>query len=214
MIVKTPGQIRGQIGSELSGKITIQNNTDQAVQLMIKRISTSIGTGQKTWFCAGGECFEPTTERLPISIKLEPGEKLENFNSILKAGITEGFSTVKYQVYDKFNPQIFAEFELNYLIEDNNAEKALFNSNQVIINDVYPNPVSEFATVEYQLLDPESDTKIVVHSLLGSIMSEYKLRDLETNIKIHTESFNPGVYFYTLYIDGDAVMTRKLIVRN
>jgi hypothetical protein len=56
--------------------------------------------------------------------------------------------------------------------------------------------------------------KIVVHSVLGNSMGEYELSIFEKQAKILTGDLNAGIYFYTLYIDGEAVMTRKLIVKR
>jgi hypothetical protein len=45
-------------------------------------------------------------------------------------------------------------------------------------------------------------------------MGEYELPSFESQAKILTGNLNAGIYFYTLYIDGEAVMTRKLIVKR
>ncbi len=214
LMVRENTQITGAIGSELSASISITNNGSQPINIIIKRIGTTIGSGQKTWFCWGNECFEEGVSALPLSKKLEPGETVDQFKSYLKAGLAEGFSSVTYVVFDKNNPQNATEFDVTYTVDDAQEAKAIFNSRQIIINDVYPNPVTDFAIVDYKVHDLESESKIIIHSVLGSIIAEYVLQPYETNLKIKTDTYNPGVYFYTLYIDGDGVMTRKLIVHK
>ena len=159
-------------------------------------------------------CLEPEVSESTYSIEIQPGETFNGFKSILSAGLGQGYSSVRYLVFDKNNPETEVEVEVNYAIIDEAESEAMFSSRQIIINDVYPNPVSEFAIVDYAILDPESEAKIVLHSVLGSIIGEYILQPLETNLKIKADTFNPGVYFYTLYIENDGVMTRKLIIRN
>ena len=43
---------------------------------------------------------------------------------------------------------------------------------------------------------------------------EFILKPLEKELKIPTIEYNPGVYFYTLYIDGEGVITKKLVIRR
>ena len=48
----------------------------------------------------------------------------------------------------------------------------------------------------------------------GNIVGEYDLNPSETLLRIKTEDLNAGIYFYTLYLDNESVMTRKLIVKK
>ncbi len=203
----------GGIGEEIEGSIVITNTTDEILQLGIKRVDATIGTSQKTWFCVNDEC-ERTDAGSILRFDIAPGESFQGFRSYLESGLAEGYSVIRYQIYDRLNSTNEIEIEVNYNVEDSERSTAIFMSKQLIINDVYPNPVSEFAIIDYAILDPETDAKIILHSLLGSVIGEYKLQPLETNLKINADGFNPGVYFYTLYVDNDGLMTRKLIVRK
>lgn len=207
-------QVSGNLNQELTSTVNFTNTTDKVLQLMVKRMESSIGTSQSTWFCIKEECYDKTTERTPLSIRLEPGETFSGFQSRLSSGLAEGFSSVKYVAYDKNDPTKKVEFEVNYLVEDLSNTNFIFQSDQIELNDVYPNPVTDYAIIDYKVYDPELNSRIVIHSVLGSIMNEYTLQPLETNLRIRTDTYNPGVYFYTLYIDNDAVMTRKLIIHN
>ena len=212
--VSDDNSFSGPIGEEITGELAIRNISDATIQIGIKRESSNIGTGQKTWFCLNDNCLESDVDIAPLTIEIAPGETYRGFKSVLSAGLGEGYSTVTYLIFDKNNPDNEYKLEVNYAVRDVAVEKALFSSRQLILNDVYPNPVSEFAIVDYSILDPETEAKIMIHSVLGSVIGEYKLEPLETNLKVNASTFNPGVYFYTLYLENDAVMTRKLIVRK
>jgi hypothetical protein len=82
------------------------------------------------------------------------------------------------------------------------------------LHDVYPNPVSDYAYVDYKILSDRTKARIVIHNILGNSVGEYDLPLAESRIKIRTEELNAGIYFYTLYIDNEGVMTRKLVVKN
>jgi hypothetical protein len=82
------------------------------------------------------------------------------------------------------------------------------------LHDVYPNPVVDHAVVDYRILNDQVKAKIVIHNLLGNVVGEYALPSMENYVRFRTEGLSAGIYFYTLYIDNEGVMTRKLIVRK
>jgi len=67
---------------------------------------------------------------------------------------------------------------------------------------------------DYTIHNESVKAKVVIHNILGRTMSEAELPTSETKIKIQAEELATGVYFYTLYLDNNGVLTRKLIVRK
>ncbi|MDH5603666.1 MAG: T9SS type A sorting domain-containing protein [Cyclobacteriaceae bacterium] len=206
--------VTGKIGEDVTAPIVITNTSDRPVTLAIKRTETSIASTQQTWFCWDADCFDKEVEIFPYEKIINPGESVKAFTSTLRSGLVEGNSLVKYIIYDKYAPEEQVEVEINYMIKEFLHQAALFHSKDVVINDVYPNPVSEHAIIDYKITNPDVKVKVVLHSVLGSVMGEFVLEPLETIFKINAETFNPGVYFYTLYINNDGMMTRKLIVKK
>jgi hypothetical protein len=68
--------------------------------------------------------------------------------------------------------------------------------------------------VDYKILNDRIKAKLVVHNLLGNVVGEYSLPILENFVRVKTDDLSAGIYFYTLYVDDESVMTRKLIVRK
>lgn len=204
----------GSVSEEIVAPIKIRNNSDRTVYVFVKRIDDNIGSTQSTNFCWGNECFDKTVNKLPISKKIEPGEVVESFVSVLQTGLVSGFSTVKYQVYMRSNPSHVIDHEITYVVEDKERSNTLYSSEGLILNEVYPNPVKEFAFIDYQINNPDTEIKILIHNVLGSEIGEFVLNPLEKELKIPVVEYNPGVYFYTLYIDGDGVITKKLVIRR
>lgn len=213
-VINASDQYEAQVGEMIKVPIKIRNNSDKPLNLVIKRINSAIGTSQITYFCWEKDCFDPADNELPLSRKIGPGEVNSSFIHVLDAGLAEGFSSIKYLIYDKNNPANALEYELSFSIKEEDAKKAIFDSKEIVLQDVYPNPVTEYAVFEYQILDEEMEAKIIFHNVLGSLVGEYELPMLGNTLKINTENMNPGVYFYTLYLDNDGVMTRKLIIRR
>lgn len=213
-ILETSRIHSGTVGEKISAKIPIRNLTDAPIQIVIKRVGETIGTTQSSFICWDGECLEAKETEIPLSKKIESRETSRKFITELEAGLVPGVSTVKYLIYNRDNPADAIEHEVNFTIEEETASNALFVSDDLQLDEIYPNPVTEFAIINYQLKNVDVEAKIVLHNVLGSIMDEYDLLPYENKLKITTDRFNPGVYFYTLYIDGDGVTTHKLVIRK
>ncbi|MEL7001670.1 MAG: T9SS type A sorting domain-containing protein [Bacteroidota bacterium] len=213
-VVRGQGTYKGEIGKSIEVPIRVKNLTNRPIQIVVKRIDQVIGTSQSSYFCWGDDCFDAEVEQLPLSQRVEADETSSKFVSVLETGLVEGISTVKYLIYNRDIPADVVEYEVNYTVEENLGNNVIFSSAQIKINEVYPNPANEYAIFDYNLLDEDVDAKIIMHNVLGSIVGEYELSFLETKLKVITENMNPGVYFYTLNLDNEGIMTKKMIIRR
>ena len=203
---------KGIIGETIKAPLRFRNTTEKPITLIIRKVTGQIGGTQKNYFCVDNNCLDSKVE--DYIVKVEPGQTLTNLNISLEAGFVSGPSTLKYIVYNKSNPGQPVEFVLNFDVEEKPEKQSLYSSKFITLHDVYPNPVVDHAQVEYKILNDQIKAKIVVHNLLGNMVGEYQLPSLENLIRIKTDDLNAGIYFYTLYIDDEGVMTRKLIVKK
>ena len=203
---------RGSIGDLIRAPLLLKNTSDKTITLIIRRVETQIGSTQKNYFCVDSNCLDQRTE--DYIIKVEPGQTIQNFSIGLEAGLVEGFSAVKYMVYNRSNISESRQIELNFVVEGKPEKSNIYTSRFITIHDVYPNPVTDRANIDYQLHSEEVKTKIVIHNILGNALTEYELPYSETKVKILADQLSAGIYFYTLYIDNEGVMTRKLIVKK
>lgn len=203
---------KGFIGDLIKTPIQIRNTSGKAITLIIRREEAQIGSTQKSLICPDGNCENAQPDDL--TLRLEPGQTIQNLTLALEAGLVPGFSTVRYVIYNKSNQLDSFGVEFNYSVEEKPVKNDIYSSRFITIHDVYPNPVIDFAHIDYRLLTDRVKAKIVIHNILGSELSEYELPYQENRIKIRAEEFTAGIYFYTLYLDTESVMTRKLIVKR
>lgn len=203
---------KGSIGDVIKAPLQFKNNTSKSISLIIRKAESQIGTSQKNYFCPDGGCLDQVVE--DYIVKVEPGQTLNSFNVALEAGLVPGLSSVKYIAFNKANPNEVLEFDLNFIVEEKETSKNIYSSRAINLQEVYPNPASEFAYVNYKVLSDDAKAKMILHNVLGSPVGEYELPNLESRVKIRTEELNAGIYFYTLYVDNKAVMTRKLVVKK
>lgn len=211
--IATPEEsYKGSVGEIIQAPLKIKNTFDKPITLVIKRIETQIGSSQKTLFCPDHTCEDPQIDT--YTLQLKPGETLENFSIGLEAGLTEGFSSVKYQVYNKTNPAEISIVSLNFMVELRPGKSHIYSSQVITLHDVYPNPIVNNARIDYIIHQENAKAKIIIHNILGSPLTAYELLPDQNSVKIDADALNPGIYFYTLYVNSEGVMTRKLMVKK
>lgn len=203
---------KGSVGEIIQVPLKIKNTFDKPITLVIKRIETQIGSSQKNFFCPDNDCVDQRTDT--YTVRIEPGQTLENFSIGLEAGLAEGFSSVKYQVYNKANLAEISHLDLNFVVEAKREKSNIYSSQLITLHDVYPNPIVTSARIDYNIHKETAKAKIIIHNILGSPLSIYELLPSQNSVKIDSEALNAGIYFYTLYVNNVGVVTRKLMVKK
>lgn len=203
---------KGSIGETIHAPIRVKNTSDKQITLILKRADTQIGSTQKHFFCPDNNCLEQRTDS--YTIKLEPGQTLQNFSIGLAAGLSEGTSTISYTLINKANPADVTHLDLNFLVEGKREKNNIYVSSAITVHDIYPNPVATTARLNYSLHSEKLKAKIIIHNILGTALLVYDLPASQTSIKIDAERFNTGMYFYTLYLNNEGIITRKLMVKK
>lgn len=204
--------IRGNIGETVKAPLKFRNLTEKPVTLIIRRLQQQIGSTQKNFFCIDNDCLDNEIE--DYVLKLEPGQTLSSLQVALEGGLVPGLSSVRYLAFSRSNPAHSLEFEINFTIEERPEKNNIYQSRAIVVKDVYPNPSVDHAYVDYLLNSDRTKARIRVHNILGNVVGDYDLSPYETLVRISTDELNTGIYFYTLYVDNESVMTRKLIVRK
>lgn len=213
-IVDSKLTIESEVGSQISTNIKVQNVSDHIIVLGIIKSENNIRSSQVSKFCLDNDCTEKDIVSTDVFIKLMPNQVYDGFLAQLETGLVPGNSSVKYVFYNTSNTNERIEADLNYIIKEKTKEGVLYSSADIKLSDVFPNPVKEIAIFNYNYYNPDKEVKLVIHSVLGSIVSEFDLSPYESSLKIPVNEYNPGVYFYTLYIENEGVATKKMVVRK
>lgn len=203
---------KGVIGETIKAPLLFHNTSDKTITLIIRKVNAEIGSTQKNYFCLDGNCLDQKVE--DHIVKIDPGQTLTSLHVALEGGLVSSISSVRYLAYNKSNPTEAMEIDLHFVVDEKPEKESIYASRHIAIQDVYPNPLVDHAYVNYKILNDKIKAKIIVHNILGSAVGEYELPVVESKVKIRGEDLNSGIYFYTLYIDNEGVMTRKLIVKH
>jgi hypothetical protein len=211
-IIDKQESFQAAVSETIQIPIKIRNGSDKAQFYIIRKVQSDLGSTQKGYFCFDKICLEPGIDE--FSKRLEPGETVEKLHYTLETGLVTGQNSLRFEVFVKGNPAHSIDHAVNIFVDEKRSKSHVFASKDITIHDVYPNPVVDQAFIDYRLHNENLKAKIVIHNILGSTMSENELPSSETRVKMQTYDLAAGIYFYTLYLDNNGVLTRKLIVRK
>jgi hypothetical protein len=191
-------------------QLKIKNNSDKSQFYTIRKTRSDLSETQKGYFCLDSKCLEPSVTE--FSKRVEAGETI-NLNFTIESGMQPASNNLKFEISPKGSTSELIEHTVSLNV-DERALKSIYQSKDLTINDFYPNPVQDLAVIDYKIYNEALRVKIVVHNILGRPMNEYELPADDTRIKMNVDDFAPGVYFYTVYINNNGVLTRKIMVRK
>ena len=204
--------VSGQISQTLRIPFKLKNTTEKAQLAVFRLADSDFRATQKGYFCIDNDCFESGTTE--ITRRVEPGATLGSVSFVLESGLVAGQNNLMFDVFFKGVAGTRQEFPVLFNIEEITHKSIVYKSPELTLHDLYPNPVSTMAYMDYELSRDALKAKVVIHNILGSAVGELELPYAETRAKISTEELPPGVYFYTVYLDNEGIITKKLIVRR
>lgn len=210
-LIETQENYQSTLNQQVKIALKIKNTGEKSQFFVVKRTRIEQMEMQKSYFCLGENCLEPGISE--FTKKIEPGETID-LNYVLETGVLTGQSSYRFEIFPKGNSGEVRELTVNVNVEEKSAKNFLYQSREVTVNEIYPNPVQDQGAVDYKLLDGLVKAKIVIHNVLGKPLLEYELDPNESRLKILADDLTPGFYFYTLYINNSGVATRKIMVRK
>jgi hypothetical protein len=190
--------------------LKIKNNSDRAQFYTIRKTRSDLSEMQKGYFCMDNKCLEASVSEFVK--KVEAGETV-SLTFTVESGAQSALNNIKFDIFPKNNPTELIEHIVSLNV-DERGQRSIYQTREIVINDVYPNPAQDIAVIDYKIHNELLKAKIVVHNILGRSMGEYELPTDDTRIKMIVDDFAPGVYFYTLYLNNTGVLTRKIMVRK
>lgn len=156
----------------------------------------------------------PTSPDRPVTLQ-KNGTLTDYYRSRLIAPATPKVTnTTRPLVQAESTTTQSVQAESRPTVEENahSSEDRMFANDHIVVSNVYPNPASESAEIDYTLT--AGDAKITLLNVLGTPVAEYTLDRTDHKLRIPTRTMETGVYLYLLSIDGRKVATKKLLVRH
>jgi len=190
----------------------IKNNTTKSQFYIIRKSDSELTSSQKGYFCLDKTCLDGSIEE--FSKKVEPGETLQGLVYMLESGLQGGHGSIKFQVFTKGNPADAVDYSVSLYVHEKGQKQIIYHSKDITVEDVYPNPIQDMAYMNYRIHNELITAKVVIHNILGRAINEFELSPFEDRVKIQSDELVSGIYFYTLYVNNNGVLTRKIIIRK
>ncbi len=137
----------------------------------------------------------------------------------LIALLVEGIKAQQKQIdyLEKLVKQ-YCQIEDNYK-STNNSEIDNITENEKVIykSKLYqntPNPFNEITTINYTLFGEINQASILIFDMQGRLIKTYNNLSNNTQITIDSSELIPGMYMYSLLINGKEIDTKKMILTN
>ncbi|MCH7402711.1 T9SS type A sorting domain-containing protein [Belliella kenyensis] len=202
----------GKIGATQRKSIIIQNESNTKKEYVLRFLRGNVGTSQKVKICIGDQCFDPTKDLSKIRISLKPGELMTDLYLEFELGIVEVKGNFELHFANTENTKDIFIVESIYNVSNLENIQDKTNHKDISIGDVYPNPSSRVAHLDYDYKNKNATAKISINSFIGNPVAEYKLDPTQNTLVMNIEGLRPGVYFYTLFVENKNIVTKKLVV--
>ena len=202
---------------EMVQEMQIRNNTNSAIDVMIRREVVKMVDGTLNSFC-WGTCYGPNVDVSPRPQSLAAGAVSDPGNLSFHQQIISsedpsqfiaGTSIVKYYAYpaDNEDDKVCIEIWFTY-----NAEGVSERPN-ISFGHAYPNPASSMVRFDYNL-SAADNVSAAVYNLLGQEVMREQLNNMQGVVTFSVADLNDGIYFCNLFVNGQAVKTEKFVVKK
>lgn len=145
-----------------------------------------------------------TTDGIPMILN-----QMVTFSGHVYPKIHGGITAFKYVWYDVNNPSdstwVIVDFDVrnprSIGVEEIKKETSL---------KIFPNPASDFVNVA--VTSNEVNKKITIIDLLGKIVFSSNLAENNSNLRVNTSNFLPGVYFVSITSNNKSIRTSKIVI--
>ncbi|MCD4774187.1 MAG: T9SS type A sorting domain-containing protein [Bacteroidales bacterium] len=194
-----------------SGEFRVLNFAEIETSVKVKKIinegDTLSGTSNTFWW--GGIEYDANTYESDELAIAGLGYD-ESFDGLYYPQDVAGISTINYVFFDVINPENAVTITINYDASSMSIEE---KTEDILFSNAYPNPANNFVKFDYQFNNNYNNAKVVIYNLLGAKINETLISGMNGTLIINTGEMNQSVYFYSLVVDGNAVISKKLIVK-
>ena len=198
---------------EIASHIYITNNSEDTVDVWMTKVETDIIPLTVNTFCWGQSCYGPGTYTSTTPVAIGGGvTDSASFVGYYRPEGIEGTSAITYIFFTIDEPIDSVRFTVNYISGHAGLVNHLLAETK--LSEAYPNPTSHNVFFDYKLPNGINSATLVVHNLLGSKVNEIKIIEPAGKIELNTSELNEGIYFCTLVVKSEVVVSKKLVVNR
>lgn len=141
--------------------------------------------------------------REELQVSSSPRQVVEKLNAL----------TAQMEVLMTANEELRRENEVIRKSLNSCCEASNLDANDAYLLQNAPNPVVDNSTIRYYVPENMTDARVEISDLKGILLQTYEIQEMGlSNLRLDTQSLATGNYVYSLYVDGNIVDSRIMVV--
>jgi hypothetical protein len=194
---------------EIISYVFVKNITANPVTVKVKKVELMALQGTSNVFC-WGLCYSSEIFVSPDSIVIDAGGiNTNDFSGHFIPNGVVGISTIRYVFFNIYNPSDTVCVNIDF----STYPQGIRDLSNITLSNAYPNPANNMVSFSYS--GPQnSGSKLIVRNILGSVVREADIAGTSGKLSLNTSELAEGVYFYSFIVNGNSLVTRKLVIRH
>jgi hypothetical protein len=192
----------------LEKQLKIVNNTDETMELYVRRIVSEEVSGSENSFCFGETCYPSSTDTSINVLVLDPGAVDASFRADYLPNGNAGKTTVTYEFFTLAKGVEEVRESVTVIF---NISGVGIGENALAIGRTYPNPAVSSVTIEYKLNPSGGTANLLLRNITGQTLNLIPVNRYAGKAELDVSGIVNGVYTLSL-IDGNRVIANKKIV--
>lgn len=211
--VATNAYVSGDPLFMLQGHVTITNISASTKNVLVQRTVNNLVSGHDSYFC-WFDCYGSSVSISPDHLEIPGGSSVNDFRGYLDTyTLTQtsvpGISYNTYCFFDQANPgdSVCVDF-----VYDASTGLAEIPTDRNYISKPFPNPAVQNASFYVSTLKGSKNVSVKIFNTLGSEVKNVPLAESKGAVRINTSNLKPGLYFYSLWVNGKSSGSGKLMI--
>lgn len=187
--------------------LTVTNVSNKEQEILCEKNVIAQSLTMSNYFCWGGNCYGASQFISGSSLILQSGEvNKTSFGGYFDAFCEIGSGTIEYCFYPIDDPNDRSCIMITY---HGAATDIIENEKDHLIDEFFPNPTKEYATINY-ISGKNSHLKII--DILGNKVKEIYLSNAGKQ-DIYFGDLSKGIYFGNFIHNDKIISVKKLIIK-
>ena len=192
----------------MEGHVNINNVSGSDKDVLVERRENLLFSGHLSYFC-WVQCYGYQTSVSPDPVPIPAGGFTDIFRGDLETNAIPGVDTVTYCFYVQTNP---SDSVCVRYIFDSTVGIPELPANKNYISKPQPNPAGSSTTFYVNVAKASRSAQIKIFNMLGTEVKSVDVSDTRGSVKLNFPELRSGIYFYSLFVDGKASGTGKLMI--